>query len=93
VPATHDGQMKRISVSLPDDLVERILQSAGGEGQVSSYVASALADYKQREALEELLGSWRAETPVPDGVRRQVEAELDSVGLPAPKARRRRHAG
>lgn len=73
--------MKRITVSLPDELVERIKRAAGGERQVSSYVATALADYQERENLDDILAAWRAETPVPEDVRRQIEAELDEVGL------------
>ena len=84
--------MKRITVSLPDDLVERIKHAAGGEGQVSSYVATALADYQEREGLEEVLATWRSETPIADDVRRQVLAELDAVGL-ATSTRSSRQAG
>ncbi len=73
--------MKRITVSLPDDLVDKIKQAAGGEGQVSSYVATALADYQEQESLDELLVAWRAESPVPDEVQQQVEAELNDAGL------------
>jgi predicted transcriptional regulator len=73
--------MKRITVSLPDELVEKIKRAAGGERQVSSYVARALEDYQEREKLDDILAAWRAETPVPEEVRRQVEAELDQVGL------------
>jgi Arc/MetJ-type ribon-helix-helix transcriptional regulator len=43
--------MKRITVSLPDELVERIKRVAG-EGQVSAYVAAALAEYQERETLD-----------------------------------------
>lgn len=75
--------MKRITVSLPDDLVDKVKHAAGGEGQVSSYVATALRDYQEREGLAEILAAWQAETPVPEGVRRQVDAELDEVGLAA----------
>jgi len=73
--------MKRITVSLPDELVEKIRRAAGGERQVSSYVATALADYQERESLDDILAAWRAETPVPEEVRRQAEAELDQAGL------------
>ncbi|WP_375476478.1 CopG family transcriptional regulator [uncultured Jatrophihabitans sp.] len=73
--------MKRVTVSLPDDLVDRIKQAAGGEGQVSSYVATALADYEERESLDEILAAWRAETPVPAEMSRRVSAELDEAGL------------
>ncbi len=73
--------MKRITVSLPDDLAEQVKQAAGGERRVSSYVAAALADFGEREDLKEVLASWNAETPVPEEVRRQVQDELDHVGL------------
>jgi len=73
--------MKRITVSLPDDLVDKVKRAAGGEGQVSSYVANALTDYQERESLDEILASWQSETPVPDDVRRQATAEMDNIGL------------
>lgn len=73
--------MKRITVSLPDDLVDKIKRAAGGEGQVSSYVARALADYQERESLDEILDSWQVETPIPAAARRQVTAEMDEIGL------------
>lgn len=80
--------MKRMTVSLPDALVESIKRAAGGDGQVSSYVATALQDYQERESLDEILAGWNAETPVPEGVRRQVSAELDRAGLPEAPERR-----
>jgi len=76
----YDDRMKRITVSLPDELVDRI-KKAAGDGQVSSYVATALADYQERETLAEILTSWRTETPVPDDARRQAAAELDQAGM------------
>ena len=82
--------MKRITVSLPDDLADRVKRAAGGEGQVSSYVADALADYQQREGLDAILASWRKETPIPVEIKDQVAAELDQVGLPRPRQGRRR---
>ena len=85
--------MKRITVSLPDYLVERIKLAAGGEGQVSSYVATALADYQEREGLEEILAAWRSETPIADDVRRQIAAELDAIGLTKSSSRRSQQAG
>lgn len=85
--------MKRITVSLPDDLVDKIKRAAGGEGQVSSYVATALTDYQERESLDEILASWRSETPVQDDVRRQVTAEMDDVGLAPGPGRGDRMAG
>ena len=73
--------MKRITVSLPDELAEKVRRAAGGERRVSSYVAAALEDYAERENLEEVLAGWNAETPVPDEVRQQVRGELDYAGL------------
>ncbi len=73
--------MKRITVSLPDDLAEKVRRAAGGERRVSSYVAAALEDYAEREDLDEVLAAWNTETPVPDEVRQQVQAELDRAGL------------
>lgn len=75
--------MKRITISLPDDLVDAIKRAAGGEGQVSSYVATALTDYQERQGLDEILAGWTAEAPVPDDVRQKVIAELDNAGLPS----------
>jgi predicted transcriptional regulator len=78
--------MKRITVSLPDDLVEHIKRVAG-EGHVSSYVARAIAEYQERETLDEILAAWQAETPTTEDVRRQAEAELDRAGLGEPAER------
>lgn len=85
--------MKRITVSLPDDLVDKVKRAAGREGQVSSYVATALAEYQERESLDEILAAWRSETPVPDGVQCQVDTELDDVGLTGLPERGGRVAG
>ena len=73
--------MKRITVSLPDELVAKIKRAAGGNRQVSAYVAAALEDYQDREKLDDILADWQSETPVPDQVRLQVETELDQAGL------------
>jgi predicted transcriptional regulator len=85
--------MKRITVSLPDELVERIKKAAGGDGMVSSYVATALADYQERETLDEILADWNAETPIPDELREQAAAEMDQIGLTGRARRNRRKAG
>ena len=85
--------MKRITVSLPDELAEQIKRAAGGERRVSSYVAAALEDYAERENLEQVLTAWNAETPVPDDMRRQVQEELDRVGLTGRPGRDDRLAG
>lgn len=85
--------MKRITISLPDELADKIKRAAGGEGQVSSYVATALEDYQERERLDDVLAAWQAETPVPDDVQRRVEAEFDQIGFTHESARDRRLAG
>jgi Arc/MetJ-type ribon-helix-helix transcriptional regulator len=85
--------MKRITVSLPDELAEQVKRAAGGERRVSSYVAAALEDYAERENLEQVLASWNAETPVPEEVRRQVQGELDNAGLTGRSKRGDRLAG
>lgn len=68
-------------MSLPDDLMDRVKRAAGGEGQVSPYVARALADHLEQESLDEILAAWRAESPVPRDVQQQVEVELDDASL------------
>jgi Arc/MetJ-type ribon-helix-helix transcriptional regulator len=91
--AEYDKCMKRITVSLPDELAEKVRRAAGGERRVSSYVAAALEDYGEREKLEEVLAGWNAETPVPDEVRQQVRGELDRAGLTGRAGRDDRLAG
>jgi len=85
--------MKRITVSLPDELAEKVRRAAGGERRVSSYVAAALEDYAERESLKEVLAGWNAETPVPDEIRQQVRDELDGIGLDDAPRRDGRKAG
>jgi predicted transcriptional regulator len=89
----YDKCMKRITVSLPDELAEQVKRAAGGERRVSSYVAAALEDYTEREDLEEVLASWNAETPVTEEVRRQIRGELDQVGFTSQPRRDDRLAG
>lgn len=84
--------MKRITVSLPDELVERIKRVAG-EGQVSAYFAAALTEYQERETLDQILADWEAETPTTEDVRRLVEAEFDQIGLVHPSDHDDRMAG
>jgi Arc/MetJ-type ribon-helix-helix transcriptional regulator len=84
--------MKRITVSLPDELVERIRRAAG-EGHVSSYVATAIAEYQQRETLDQILAAWEAETPTTEEARRQAKELLDQAGLAESVERDDRMAG
>jgi len=89
----YDKCMKRITVSLPDELAEKVRRAAGGERRVSSYVAAALEDYAERENLEEVVASWNAETPVSEEVRQQARGELDHAGLTGTSGRDDRLAG
>jgi hypothetical protein len=47
------------------------------------------ADDAEREDLAALLASWNAETPIPEQVRRQVQLEMDEVGLTGAEGQRR----
>jgi Arc/MetJ-type ribon-helix-helix transcriptional regulator len=89
----YDKCMKRITVSLPDELAEKVRRAAGGERRVSSYVAAALEDYAERENLAEVLAGWNAETAVPEEIQRQVRDELDRAGLTSGAGRDDRLAG
>ncbi len=89
----YDNCMTRITVSLPDELAEKVRRAAGGERRVSSYVAAALEDYAERENLRDVLAGWNAETPVPDEVRQQIRGELDRAGLTSEAGRNDRLAG
>lgn len=76
--------MKRITVSLPDELADRIKAASGGERQVSAYVVRALEAYEERESLDDILADWDAETPVPEKILRQVEDDMRAVGFDIP---------
>jgi Arc/MetJ-type ribon-helix-helix transcriptional regulator len=91
--AEYDKCMKRITVSLPDELAEQVKRAAGGERRVSSYVVAALEDYAEREDLKAVLASWNEQTPVPEDIRRQVQDELDRAGLTGRHGRDGRLAG
>ena len=84
--------MIRITVSLPDELAERVRRAAGGEGRVSSYVATALADYQERETLAEILAAWGSETSISAETAREAAAALDAVGIQPRSTRSRRSA-
>lgn len=75
--------MKRITVSLPDELVAVANEAveAGHARNVSALVAEALRDYSRRESLDQVLAGWNAETPVPEDVRQRIDNELDTIGL------------
>ena len=72
--------MKRITVSLPDELVDKIRRDAG-DGQMSAYVARALVQYQERISLDELVAQWEEENPLSDEAKRRMDAELDAMGF------------
>lgn len=87
--------MKRITVSLPDELVEAASRAveAGYARNISAFVAGALREYERRESLDQILADWNCDTPVPDDVARQIDAELDAAGLVDRSGQADRRAG
>jgi len=87
--------MKRITVSLPDDLAEAVARAveSGYARNVSAYVADALHVHGRSESLDRILADWNAETPVPDEVARRIDSELDDVGMIDHSGRSGRLAG
>jgi Arc/MetJ-type ribon-helix-helix transcriptional regulator len=84
--------MKRMTVSLPDDLAEQV-RHAAGKGNVSAYIAAALREYGPGESLDDILADWERETPVPEEIRRQVRAEMIAAGFDRPAESDDRLAG
>ena len=78
--------MKRITVSLPDDLVDEVKRVAD-DGNVSAYVARVLREHHERETMDDVLAAWEAETPVPEDVTRRVDAEFEALFGPDPDQR------
>lgn len=75
--------MKRITVSLPDDVVDAVNHAvaAGRARNVSAFVLDALREHEGQESLDRILADWNAESPVPDDVAQRIDAELDAAGL------------
>ena len=63
-PAEYDQSMNaRITVSLPEELVEAATAAVASEqaASVSAYVAGALREKADRESVAEVLAEWRVE--------------------------------
>jgi Arc/MetJ-type ribon-helix-helix transcriptional regulator len=76
---------KRITVSLPDHLVDAAVRAAetGQATSVSAYVAQALAEKADREGIEGLLADWRAEVGPPTAEETEwAERALGLEGRP-----------
>lgn len=68
VEPEYDLRMtRRITVSLPDHLVEQAAAAVreGRASSVSAYVAAAMTEMSGREPLEQVLADWRAEVGPP----------------------------
>jgi hypothetical protein len=89
----YDKCMKRITVSLPDELAEKVRRAAGASaGLVRTWLRLSRTT-PSGENLEEVLAGWNAETAVPEEVQRQVRDELDRAGLTGGAGRDDRLAG
>lgn len=80
--------MKRITVSVPDDLVDEARRAVerGEAASVSGYVTAALRDYGQGETLRELLDRWDRELgPVPSEIAAEVDREFEKFFGPLPE--------
>ena len=72
--------MKRITVSLPDEVVDKI-KAEVGNGNVSAYVTRALEEYQERITLDELIAQWEEENPISAEAKRRMDAEFDALGF------------
>lgn len=80
--------MKRITVSVPDDLVDEARRAVerGEAASVSGYVTAALRDYGEGKTLRELLDEWDREFgPVPPDVAAEVDREFEKFFGPLPR--------
>jgi hypothetical protein len=82
---------KKVTVTIPEDLLEEIRADAGERG-ISAYVAEALRFKRDRDRLQELV-DWLEEEhgPVTDDERSAAYEELDD--LDAEHKRRRTARG
>jgi hypothetical protein len=72
---------QRITVSLPDDLAERL----GREGNVSAYVAEALRERIEREQTRRLLTEHGFPPVTDEGVARARERRLAAAARMTPE--------
>ena len=84
-PKYDQSMTKRITVSLPDHLVDAAVRAAetGQATSVSAYVAQALAERADREGIEGFLADWRAEVGPPTAEETEwAERALGLEGRP-----------
>lgn len=80
--------MKRITVSLPDDIVEeaREMVEAGEVASVSAYVAEAMRSFHYRPTLKELLEDMDREFgPVSPEVAAEADKLMEELFGPPPE--------
>jgi len=71
-PRLHGGKVRKVSVSMPEELAEAV-RARTGSGGFSRYVADAVEERVRLESLDELLTELDAEYgPVPDEIRQQT---------------------
>lgn len=79
---TIDNVTVKLTISLPDDLAEeaRAAVRRGVAPSVSAYIAMTIGSFMQIPTLRELLDEWDEELgPVPEEVKRQVDAEMEEA--------------
>src|SRR5215469_15078626 len=68
----HGGKVRKVSVSMPEELAEAVRARTGGGG-FSRYVTDAVEERVRLESLDELLAELDAEYgPVPEEIRQQT---------------------
>jgi hypothetical protein len=64
--SSFHGRVKKVSVSMPEDLAERVRERTG-PGGFSQYVTEAVEERVRLEGMQELVDEWEAKHgPVPD---------------------------
>ncbi|HEX9065709.1 MAG TPA: hypothetical protein VF843_11420 [Streptosporangiaceae bacterium] len=68
----HGGKVKKVSVSMPEELVDAV-KSRAGAGGFSRYVTDAVQEQSRLDLLDELSAELEAEFgPIPEDIREQT---------------------
>jgi Arc/MetJ-type ribon-helix-helix transcriptional regulator len=76
------GMTVKLTISLPDEVAERVRTAVqfGLAPSVSAYIAAALDEYGPAPTMKEVLDELDAETgPIPPEVQAWATAEMDRV--------------
>ncbi len=69
----------RITLSVPDELADRIKEAAG-DGTVSGWVVKVIEEYlAEDEELERQFVAWLEAHPIDEEIRREVREKLDKL--------------